>query len=343
MTLLVTGGGGFVMAHVVRQWLEADPNRRALLVDQSPLDETARSFLEPLQSRLTTIEADVRDPALWRNLPDGIRHVVHGAAITPHSYIDEQGVRQGPERDDPLRVLEVNGMGAARALDWARRQASIERFVYVSTGAVYADDIPAGEDPEAPLTEDDHHLDPRGLYDITKFASERVTQRFVELYGLPASIVRLSGVFGPLDRITAARNVHCVPNRLVRAAVEGRPLRVTSAQASGDFIYAPDVAKALLALLRAPKTALRHAVYNIAYGQRVTVQELADAAAECIESFQLELTEAANAEVDQDPLRRNARYGAYDVARAEADFGWRPRPIREAVHDYVAWLRDNEY
>ena len=41
--------------------------------------------------------------------------------------------------------------------------------------------------------------------------------------------------------------------------------------------------------------------------------------------------------------RRKGRFGAYDIARMRGEFGWRPRPLRDAMRDYIAWLKENEF
>jgi dTDP-D-glucose 4,6-dehydratase len=79
---------------------------------------------------------------------------VHGAAVTPMRYIDAEGRPRNPEREDPMRVIEANILGTARALDWARRLPALTRFVYVSTGSVYADLVAEQESDPFPLPED---------------------------------------------------------------------------------------------------------------------------------------------------------------------------------------------
>ena len=47
------------------------------------------------------------------------------------------------------------------------------------------------------------------------------------------------------------------------------------------------------------------------------------------------------ADILQDPAWRDGMWGAYEVSRIFSDVGWRPRPPREAFHDYIDWLKEN--
>ena len=60
MTLLVTGGTGFVMSVVAREWLNRDPHARAVILDRSGLDAIAEKFFAPVHDRLTVLT-----PTYW--------------------------------------------------------------------------------------------------------------------------------------------------------------------------------------------------------------------------------------------------------------------------------------
>ena len=87
MTLLVTGGTGFVMSVVVRQWLDADRAARVVILDSAPPDAAAQRYFAPVMDRLTMVVADVARGESWHEAvrPHAITHVVHGATVTPIS------------------------------------------------------------------------------------------------------------------------------------------------------------------------------------------------------------------------------------------------------------------
>ena len=167
-----------------------------------------------------------------------------------------------------------------------------------------------------------------------------MTRRYAEAMGLAAVAVRFSGVFGPMDRITPARAVRCAPNRIAHLALAGETIRLNDPDGVGDWIHAGDVAEALVRLLRAPK--LAHPVYNIAYGELATLSDLIAYTTEAVPGTRWETVADADAEVLADARRRTGRFGAYDISRLSDELGWRPRPLRQAMHHYIDWLRENE-
>jgi UDP-glucose 4-epimerase len=338
MTLLVTGGTGFVMSVLARHWLERDPHARAVILDQSPVDAAAARHFAPVADRLTVAVADLTRPGWEAALGQHkITRIVHGATMTPLSRGTAAEARRDPETEDPARIMEVNLMGTVNVLDWARRQPGLERFIYVSSGAVYRHNGP--DWPGEPLPEDGYVM-PLRLYGISKLASELVVNRYAELFRLSAASVRLPSVYGPMDRITASRNFRHVPNKVAHLALAGRPIRVNTLDGVGDYLHAGDAAEAIARLLLAPQ--LHHRIYNVASGVATTTGELVAYAAEIVPGTRAEIVAPEEADILQDPALRDGMWGAYEISRIYNEVGWRPRPVRQALHDYIAWIKANE-
>jgi UDP-glucose 4-epimerase len=115
-----------------------------------------------------------------------------------------------------------------------------------------------------------------------------------------------------------------------------RRVRVNTVAAVGDYIHAEDVARAIIALLHAER--LRYSTYNVAQGSTATLGDLIAWAAEKYPGFHAEITSAEEADILQDPTRIDGMWGAYDISRIRLDTGWRPRPVREALHAYLDWI-----
>ena len=336
MTLLVTGATGFVMSVLGRSWLDCNPSGRLVVLDAAAPDAAAQRYFAPVRERLDIVVADVTRPDTWAPaLQDmNVTHVVHGATVTPLSRGTAAEAKREPEAENPARIIDVNVMGTVAVLDWARARPVPPRFIYVSSGAVYKHHGP--DRPGEPLPEDGYVM-PRRLYGISKLASELITERYGELFGLSTTSVRLSSVYGTMDRVTASRNYRHVPNRIAHLAVDGaRRVRVNTLAAVGDYIHVEDVARAIIALLRAP--ALRYSSYNIAMGTTATVGDLVNWAAEKFPGFHAELAAAGDADILQDESLRDGMWGAYDIARIGTETGWKPRPVREALHAYMDWI-----
>jgi UDP-glucose 4-epimerase len=329
MALFVSGGAGFVLRHLVQQWLVSHPADQAVIVDAAEWDSAAQRFFAGVRERLVFLHADVRQTAGWTDTASGypITHVVHAAAITP-----------SPERewDHPAEVLDVNVMGTVNVLEWARRLPGLQRFVYVSSGNAYGEAAPGTSG--APISENDP-ANPSELYGISKLASELIVRRYGELCGLPVTSVRLTGIFGTMDRATPGRTLQSVPYLLAHLALTGEPILVNSLDGGGDWLHAADVAGALLALLEARR--LNWDLYNVASGRFVTLRELVDIVREVIPDLRVEVVPELRANLVRDLLRRLAQWGAYDIARLHQDTGWQPPPLRWELNTYLVYLQQH--
>jgi UDP-glucose 4-epimerase len=304
MTLLVTGGTGFVMSVLGPHWLGAYPRERLIVLDAAAPDAAALRYFAPVADRLQVIAADVTKPDTWRAALDGlgITHIVHGATVTPLSRGTPAEAKREPEAENPGRIVDVNVMGTVALLDWARTRPDLQRFIYVSSGAVYKHHGP--DRPGEPLPEDSYVM-PRRLYGISKLASELITERYGDPFGLSTASVRPSSVYGTMDRVTASRNFRHVPNRIAHMAVAGvRRVRVNT----------------------------------LAAGAIATVGDLIGWAAEKAPGFHGEIVPDSDADILQDAAHRDGMWGAYDISRIGAETGWKPRPVREALHAYMDWI-----
>jgi UDP-glucose 4-epimerase len=140
-----------------------------------------------------------------------------------------------------------------------------------------------------------------------------------------------------MDRVTASRNFRHVPNRIAHMALDGvECVRVNTLDAVGDYIHVEDVASAIVSLLRTPH--LRYSAYNIACGVTASIRDMVGWAAEKVPGFRAEIVPPEQADIVQDPARSDGMWGAYDVSRIGAETGWKPRPMREALHAYMDWI-----
>lgn len=338
-TLLATGATGLVMSHVVRAWLERHPDATAVGLDLASPDPVVQVFFAPVAERLSLRAGDLRDESLLRDIAQGhaVTHVVHGAAVTSINRLTRpaSGSPGMPGDMTPaLPALEVNVLGTARVLAWAGRLPRLAGFVTVSSGSVYAAEGPS------PLPEDGH-VAPEGLYAISKYAGELFTAEAARQFGVPALSVRLSGVYGPLDRDTGVRSVQSVPGTLLRAALAGQELSLSGLEATGDYVHAGDVGRAVAALL--DHGGPRHPVYNIAFGEAVSLRELAELTSQTVPGFRWRQTEPQDADLALESHPTGGRWGAYDISRLAEDCGWRPRGLAESFADYRDWLNTQPY
>ncbi len=323
MSLTVVGGAGFVGLNLAEAGLAAGRSVRVL--DRGPVPEAARTALAIHPGRLGAVVGDVADPAaLAEAIPPGTRFVVYGAAITADAERDAR---------DPEAILAVNLAGLVPALR-AAKVAGVARFVIVSSAAALGAAAFSGES-----LDEDRPADPATLYAITKFAGERLGARLGALWGLDVRAVRLSGVYGPWEHATGLRDTLSPQFQVMRAAQEERPA-LLARPGLRDWIYAPDVAGAVLALLDAP--APRFPLYNVAPGGVSSVLAWGEALARLRPGFVCRL--AAPGETPTIALHTDHDRAPLDARRMAQDIGWRAAfdPTETPAHLAAWWRRHAE-
>jgi nucleoside-diphosphate-sugar epimerase len=332
VSLLVTGGNGFVMSNLVRRWLEDHSEGIVTILDRDAPDEASRRYFAGVQDRLRWIRCDILDRS-WHEAAagNGIDRIVHGAAVTPHPWIGADGTTRDPEREDPEHALEVNLGGTLAVLAFARTLPNLERLLLVGTASIYGE----GRSPHRPFCEEDP-VAPTALYGISKHAAELVAKRFAILYRLPVVVARLGAVYGPMDRVLDSRHIVCAPNQITTLALGREAIGVDDPDGLGDWIHATDVAVALSILVGTQRP--RHVTYNVASGRPETLARLADLISAQVPGSMW----AANPRcpnVFADSGRRPGRWGGYDIARMGKEFGWAPAPLERRLAEYVAWRK----
>jgi nucleoside-diphosphate-sugar epimerase len=309
--ILLTGGAGFVGLNVAEQLLER--GERVAIFD---LRAPPREF-----SKAVFVQGDVADRASVERAfsQHPIRRVIHLSAITA-----------GPERDarEPRRIAEVNFLGTLNLLE-AAREHQVERFVHASTGAVYG---AAGVDVGEPLDEERHRPVPEGMYAITKYAAERSCLRLAALWKMDVRVGRLATAFGKWEHDTGVRDRLSPPTEIARLALRGGEA-VFPPTGPTDYIYAPDLARAILLLADARSPS--HRLYHLGNGEAWSLPQWCEVLARRFPKFRWrESEEGANVR----PLTPVARTH-FSNRRVAEDLGYAPRyDLAAAADDFVSWL-----
>ena len=265
------------------------------------------------------ISCDLADANAVRDLASKhkIDACIHCAAISNEAYA----------RPNPLDAINTNVGATANLLD-AARQGSWRRFVLVSTGSVFQlrrDTVKAIDEEQTP--------EPANVYSTTKFAAEQLTRMYRSEYGLSASAVRISWVFGP-PVISDQPQRGPIPSYLLRA-LRGVAIREGGADFCASFTYVADVAEALLAAATAP--ALNHAIYHFGHGVNFTAGEAAAAVRKAVPGAVIELSSGTEPWTRYTSLR-----GPLAGDRFRQDTGYSPAHTLEAgIAAYADWMRAN--
>ena len=308
MRVLVTGGGGFLGAGVVRALVARGDTALAF--------DTRLDGLADIGSpdELVRVPGDITDLA---NLAQAVlahqpEAVIHCAAIV--GVLSSLG--------SPINVVRVNVEGSLNVFE-AMRIGGIRRCIHISSEETYGTF-------DTDKIDESHPLDPVLPYGICKAAVEQLGRSYRDLHGLEVINLRTSWVYGPgLPR-------NRIPKNLVEAALAGRPLHIPSgADAAIDHTYVDDFVTAVLAAL--DHQAHRFDVYNVASNTAPTVAEMAAIVRELVPGAQLSVGPGPYRHGDQIEM---VRKGALDVSRAAAELNWRPRyDIRAGLAAYIQALR----
>lgn len=234
MSILVTGGAGFIGRHLVARLCES---RAAFGGADEPivvLDNLRRGSREALDALITAgqvrfVEGDIRDATTLAEVMCGTTHVFHLAA---------QASVMGVE-DDPDYAFATNVEGAYRVVQ-AAAHAGARRFIFASSTEVY------GQPVSLPVTEEAQFA-PKNDYGATTAAGEMLCRREAARGGLEMVTLRLATVYGPGD------TGRVIPLWLDRAA-RGEDLLMYGGNQVLDFIWVGDAVDALVRAALAPRT-----------------------------------------------------------------------------------------
>lgn len=234
MTILVTGGAGFIGAHFILYLMKTHRHIRVLCLDKLTYAADL-SYLSPVieSSRFRFVKGDICDRETVNRLfeeehPD---MVVNFAA---ESHVDRS-------IEDPALFLKTNILGTGVLLDGCRTYG-IRRFHQVSTDEVYGD-LPLGR-PDLLFTEDSP-LDPHSPYSSSKASADLLALACRRTYGVPVTISRCSNNYGPFqypEKLIPLTIRRALANEPIPLYGDGKNVR--------DWIYVEDHCRAIDLILQ---------------------------------------------------------------------------------------------
>lgn len=252
MKVLITGGAGFIGSHLAEAFcLRGD---HVTVIDNLRSGKLENLITAQQTGKLQFIQADLLTADL-DTLLTGFDLVYHQAAIpsVAQSVADPLGSNRF-NLDCTLRVLS------------AARTGDVGRVVFASSAAVYGN-------TEVEYNTEDQAVHPLSPYALQKYASERYTQLFFQLFGLDTVALRYFNVFGPRQDPTSPYSG--VISRFCLNALQGKALCVYGdGQQTRDFVFVKNVVNANILAGTAPRAAVAGKVFNVATQQRTSLLEL---------------------------------------------------------------------
>jgi len=256
---LVTGAAGFIGSHLVEALLKL--GQQVVGLDNYAtgyarnVDEVRRAAGERAARNLEFIDGDIRSIADCRRACARVDLVLHHAALgsVPRSV------------EDPLASNEVNVTGFVNMLV-AARDAGAERFVYAASSSTY------GDHPGLPKVEDAIGK-PLSPYAVTKYANELYADVFARCYGTASIGLRYFNIFGPRQDPNGA--YAAVIPQWIGQFMGRKPVSINGdGETSRDFCYVENAVQANLLGATADSSAALNQVYNVAVGERTTLNQL---------------------------------------------------------------------
>ena len=316
MTIIVTGGAGFIGSNFIHYLRKTHPEDRIVCVDKLTYAgnlSTLGSVLDAPGFRF--VKADVCDREAMLALfeaekPDA---VVNFAAET---HVDRS-------IEDPEVFLRTNILGTQVLMD-ACRACGTARFHQVSTDEVYGD-LPLDR-PDLLFTED-MPIRASSPYAASKASADLLVQAYHRTYGLPATISRCSNNYGPYQFPEKM-----IPLMLANALAD-KPLPVYgTGENVRDWLYVEDHCRAIDLILRRGRMG---EVYNIGGHNEMRNIDVVRLILEAVGKPESLITFVA------DRKGHDLRY-AIDPTKMHAELGWEPEtPFQEGIRRTIAWYLDN--
>jgi UDP-N-acetylglucosamine 4-epimerase len=322
-TWLITGVAGFIGSSLLEMLLD-------LQQTVVGLDNFATGYRRNLDEVLTRagegadrfrfIEGDIGDLAVCRAACEGVDYVLHQAALgsVPRSI------------QNPIATNRANIDGFLNMLV-AARDAGVKRFVYATSSSVYGDHL------GLPKMED-RIGQPLSPYAVTKYVNELYAGVFQRAYGLEVVGLRYFNVFG--RRQDPNGPYAAVIPLWVGNLLTGEPCRINGdGETSRDFCYIDNVLQANLLAATAEGDGVTGEVYNVAYGDRMTLNELFHLIRDGLAAHRAELGAAEPVYGDFRP--GDVRHSQADISKIQGRLGYVPthsveQGLREALEWYAA-------
>ncbi|MGB2728378.1 MAG: SDR family oxidoreductase [Halobacteriota archaeon] len=305
MKTVITGGAGFIGSNLAEE-LSKETDTEIIIVDD--LSTGRIENLKTFNQNIKFVRGSITDLDLLKMIFEDVDYVFHQAAIpsVPRSI------------KDPIASNNANINGTLNVLV-AAKDSSVKKVIYASSSSVY------GDTPELPKRED-MRANPKSPYAVTKLVGEYYCDVFNEVYGLKTVSLRYFNVYGP--RQDPYSDYAAVIPRFINMVSENKsPVIYGDGEQTRDFTFVKDVVRANILAAKSDAKG----VYNIANGNRISINELAE--------MIMKLMGKNLKPVHDAPREGDVKHSLGDISRANKDLGYEPRySLEEGLRETIEWL-----
>jgi len=320
---LVTGAAGFIGSNLVEALLRLE--QKVIGLDNLSTGHTrnlaeAKSLLTEQQwRRFAFIQGDIQDLALCQKLCKGVDYVLQEAALgsVPRSI------------QEPIATHQSNLNGFLNVLVAVRDQ-QVKKLVYAASSSTY------GDHPGLPKVEDVIGK-PLSPYALTKYVNELYADVFLRCYGTVSIGLRYFNVFGPRQDPNGA--YAAVIPRWISAMLQNQPCVINGdGETTRDFCYVANVVQANLLAATATQSAACGTVYNVALGERTSLNQLFEMLRQRLVATCPHLAQFAPAYQEFRP--GDVRHSQADISKAIRLLGFAPtHNVAQGLDAALGWYQ----
>lgn len=314
MSILVTGGAGFIGSHLCERLLRS--GHKVICVDNFITGDHANIEHLMKDQNFRLIEHDITNPILGEELDlQDVTEIFNLAC--PASPIDYQKI--------PLETLWVSAAGTKNMLDLACNLKA--KFLHASTSEVYGDPL------EHPQKEsyfgNVNCLGPRSCYDEGKRFGESLITNYTHKYGLDTKIVRIFNTYGPKMR---AHDGRVIPN-FITQAISGKPITIYGdGYQTRSFCYIDDMVDGIWALMAARDF---KGPVNIGNPEEYSIKALAEKI--------IELTDSKSKVIYKNLPQDDPKVRRPDITLARERLGFVPKvKFEEGLKKTISWFKNGK-
>ncbi|MFY1613219.1 SDR family oxidoreductase [Macellibacteroides fermentans] len=321
MKILVTGGAGFIGSNLCEALLKRGNEVVCLDNFATGKIENVIPFTKSFPETFKLVVGDIRKLEDCQKAVKNVDYVLHEAALgsVPRSI------------KDPITTNDVNISGFLNMLT-ASRDAGVKRFMYAASSSTY------GDSKSLPKVEDVIGR-PLSPYAITKYVNELYADVFARTYGMESIGLRYFNVFGRRQDPFGA--YAAVIPLFVKKLMKHETITINGdGEYSRDFTYIDNVVQMNLLALETVNPNAVNQVYNTAFGERTTLNQLVHYLKEYLSEFDPKI---ANVEVIHGPNRiGDIPHSLASIDKAKTLLGYTPQfSMRDGLKEAVKWYWNN--
>ena len=317
MRVLITGGAGFIGSNLAEHLLNDARVKTVRVLDNLATGSVKNIAAFESDPKFEFIQGDIRDYQTCLQATENIDLISHQAALgsVPRSI------------NDPLTTNDVNITGTLNIFT-AAKEKGVKRVVYAASSSTY------GDHPGLPKVEDKIG-NPLSPYAVTKYVNELYAKVYANVYGLELIGLRYFNVFGPKQNPQGA--YAAVIPLFINAVLNNEPPVINGdGETSRDFTYVANAVQANEKALFTENAAAINQVYNIAYGERTTLNQV----------FEM-IKEVGGSDLapKYGPERRgDVRHSLADISKAKSLLGYDPAfSVKDGLKIAFEWYRKHHH